>query len=236
MRKQKEARPSRPRLFLPNVQHLVVTIAAAKGAHRSRSDPALVGARKIRANSDQKEWVVAGGRRGIECPRKFRIATRVQRHWKRGENRLILLARIANQRALNLIHASPSAGGIPPLQNEPFDLEGNMVGRKIDASPSAGRAPRSGPGVDSRDRIVIGNGDIADDCLPANDIIVVVLRERSYGKQQNEQHCTYFLHWILILSVVLMFETRPGPDRTNCRYQSMKLQKAGRGSFGGVSV
>jgi hypothetical protein len=55
------------------------------------------------------------------------------------------------------------------------------------------------------------NGDIAGDCLPANDIIVVVLRERSYGKQQNEQHCTYFLHWILILSVVLMFETRPGP-------------------------
>jgi len=39
---------------------------------------------------------------------------------------------------------------------------------------------------------------------------VVVLRERSYGQQQNEQHCTYFLHWILILSVVLMFETRPG--------------------------
>jgi hypothetical protein len=86
-----------------------------------------------------------------------------------------------------------------------------MSGRKTDASPSAGRAPRSGPGVDSRDRIVIGNGDIADDCLPANDIIVVVLRERSYGKQQNEQHCTYFLHWILILSVVLIFETRPGP-------------------------
>ena len=78
-----------------------MTIAAAKGAHGSRSDPALVGARKIRANSDQKEWVVAGGRRSIECPRKFRIATRVQRHWKRGENGLILLARIANQRALN---------------------------------------------------------------------------------------------------------------------------------------
>src|SRR5260370_42400356 len=80
-----------------------------------------------------------------------------------------------------------------------------MSGRKIDASPSAGRAPRSGPGVDSRDRIVIGNGDIADDCLPANDITVVALRERSYGKQQHEQHCTCFLHWILILSVVVMF-------------------------------
>src|SRR5258708_36356624 len=142
---------------------------AAKGAHGSRSDPALVGARKIRTNSDQKEWVVAGGI-DIECPRKFRIATRVQRHWKRGENGLILLARIANQRALNLIHASRSPGGIPTIQYEPFDLEGNLSGRKIDASPSAGRAPRSGPGVDSRDRIVIGNGDIADDCLPANDI------------------------------------------------------------------
>ena len=55
------------------------------------------------------------------------------------------------------------------------------------------------------------NGDIAGDFLRANDIIVLVLRERSYGKQQNEQHCTYFLHWILILSVVLMFETQPGP-------------------------
>jgi hypothetical protein len=75
---------------------------------------------------------------------------------------LILLARIANQRALNLIHACPSAGGIPTIQYEAFDLEGNMSGRKIDASPFAGRAPRSGPGVDSRDRIVIGNGDIAD--------------------------------------------------------------------------
>ena len=40
MRKQKEARPFRPRLLLPNVQHLVVTIAVAKGTHRSRSDPA----------------------------------------------------------------------------------------------------------------------------------------------------------------------------------------------------
>jgi hypothetical protein len=30
MRKQKEARPFRPRLLLPNVQHLVVTIAVAK--------------------------------------------------------------------------------------------------------------------------------------------------------------------------------------------------------------
>jgi hypothetical protein len=61
MRKQKEARPFRPRLLLPNVQHLVVTIAVAKGTHRSRSDPALVGARKIWANSDQKEgkrWAI----------------------------------------------------------------------------------------------------------------------------------------------------------------------------------
>ncbi len=58
MRKQKEARPFRPRLLLPNVQHLVVTIAVAKGTHRSRRDPVLVGARKIWANSDQKEGFV----------------------------------------------------------------------------------------------------------------------------------------------------------------------------------
>src|SRR5271166_5597322 len=157
-------------------------IAAAKGAHGSRSDPALVGARKIRANSDQKEWVVAGGRKGIECPRKFRITTRVQRHWKRGENGLILLARIANQRALDLINPVPSAGGISTIQYEPFDIEGNMSGRKIDASPSAGRAPRSGPRLDSRDRIVIGNGDIADNVLPAYKV-GVALGER-HGSTQ----------------------------------------------------
>jgi hypothetical protein len=76
MRKQKEARPFRPRLLLPNVQHLVVTIAVAKGTHRSRSDPALVGARKIWANSDQKEGVCAGTRSGIECPGEIRIPLR----------------------------------------------------------------------------------------------------------------------------------------------------------------
>jgi len=46
-----------------------------------------------------------------------------------------------------LIHASRSAGGIPTIQYEPFDIEGNLSGRKIDASPSAGRAPRSGRGL-----------------------------------------------------------------------------------------
>ena len=107
----------------------LVTIAAAKGAHGSRSDPALVGARKIRANSDQKEGVCAGARNGSECPGKIRIATRVQRHWKSGENGLILLARIANQRALHLINAIRSAGGIPTIQHEPNDIEGNTSGR-----------------------------------------------------------------------------------------------------------
>src|SRR6267154_5983860 len=129
MRKRKETRPFRPRLLLSNVQHVVVAIAVAKGTHRSRSDPALVGARKIRANSDQKEGVCAGARNGIECPGKIRIATRVQRHWKSGENGLILLARIANQRALYLINGSRSAGGIPTIQHEPIDIEGNMSGR-----------------------------------------------------------------------------------------------------------
>jgi len=71
MRKQKEARPFRPRLLLPNVQHLV-----AKGTHRSRSDPALVGARKIWANSDQKEGVCAGTRSVNECPGEIRIPLR----------------------------------------------------------------------------------------------------------------------------------------------------------------
>src|SRR5260221_12888305 len=73
MRKRKEARPFRPRLLLSNVQHLVVAIAVAKGTHRSRSDPALVGARKIWAKSDQKEGVCAGSRSGIECPGEIRI-------------------------------------------------------------------------------------------------------------------------------------------------------------------
>ena len=77
MRKQKEARPFRPRLLLPNVQHLVVTIAVAKGTHRSSSDPDLVGARKIWANSDQKEGVCAGAGNGIECPGEIRIPLRV---------------------------------------------------------------------------------------------------------------------------------------------------------------
>ena len=77
MRKQNEARPFRPRLLLPNVQHLVVAIAVAKGTHRSRSDPALVGARKIWANSNQKEGVCAGARSGIECPGEIRIPLRV---------------------------------------------------------------------------------------------------------------------------------------------------------------
>src|ERR1700676_4431670 len=128
MRKQKEARPFRPRLLLPNVQHLVVTIAVAKGTHRSRSDPALVGTRKIWANTDQKEGVCAGARNGRECPGKIRIATRVQRHWMSGENGLIPLAPIANQRALHLINPVRSAGGIPTIQHEPIDIEGNTSG------------------------------------------------------------------------------------------------------------
>ena len=74
MRKLKEARPFGPRLLLPNVQHLV---AIAKGTHRSRSDPGLVGARKIWANSNQKEGVCAVARSGIECPREIRIPLRV---------------------------------------------------------------------------------------------------------------------------------------------------------------
>src|SRR5260370_27762912 len=103
--------------------------AAAKGAHGSRSDPALVGARKIRTNSDQKEWVVAGGRRGIECPRKFRIATRVQRHWKRGENGLILLARIANQRALNEVFNARDFFA-PPCSRKP-EFRRNQFGATV---------------------------------------------------------------------------------------------------------
>ena len=48
-----------------------------KGTHRSRSDPALVGARKIWAKSDQKEGVCAGAGNGIECPGEICIALRV---------------------------------------------------------------------------------------------------------------------------------------------------------------
>ena len=78
MRKLKEARPFGPRLLLPNVQHLVAIMAVANGgAHCSRSDPGLVGARKIWANSDQKEGVCAGARNGIECPGEIRIPLRV---------------------------------------------------------------------------------------------------------------------------------------------------------------
>ena len=77
MRKQKEARPFSPRLLLPNVQHLVVTIAVAKGTHCSRSDPALVGTRTIWANTDQKEGVSAGTRNCAECSGKIRIPLRV---------------------------------------------------------------------------------------------------------------------------------------------------------------
>jgi len=45
------------------------------------------------------------------------------------ENGLIFLARIANQRALNLINRSRSAGGIATIQHESIDIEGNMSGR-----------------------------------------------------------------------------------------------------------
>src|SRR3984893_4230872 len=73
----KAARPDWPRLLRLKVQRLVVTIAVAKGTHRSRSDPALVAGRKIWANTDQKERVCAGARGGIECPGEIRIALRV---------------------------------------------------------------------------------------------------------------------------------------------------------------
>jgi hypothetical protein len=144
-------------------------MAVAKGTHCSRSNPALVGTRAIWANTDQKERVCAGTRNGTECSGKICIALRAERHWRRGENGLIGAARVANQRALNLINWSWSAGGIATIQYESVDVEGDMSGRKIDTSPSAERAPRSGPGVDSPYRIVIGYGDITDDCFPSND-------------------------------------------------------------------
>src|SRR5258708_33816747 len=87
--------------------------------------------------------------------------------------RLEALARIANQRALDLINPSRSAGGIPSIQHESIDIEGNMSGRQIDASPSADRAPRRGPGVDSTNGIVIGNGDVDDDGIPTHNRAVL---------------------------------------------------------------
>jgi len=75
----KKARLIRPRLLRSEVQHLVVIMpvimAVAKGTHCSRSDPALVGARKIWANTDQKEGVSAGTR-NVEGSGKVRIALR----------------------------------------------------------------------------------------------------------------------------------------------------------------
>jgi len=124
-------------------------MAVAKGTHCSRSNPALVGTREIWANTDQKERVCAGTRNGTECSGKICIALRAERHWRRGENGLIGAARVANQRALNLINWSWSPGGIATIQYESVDVEEDFSGRKIDTSASAERAPRSGPGVDS---------------------------------------------------------------------------------------
>jgi len=45
------------------------------------------------------------------------------------ENGLIVLARVANQRALDLINPSRSARGIPSIQHESINIEGNMSGR-----------------------------------------------------------------------------------------------------------
>jgi len=166
-------------------------VAIAAGAYGSSRDPALASARKIGSDADEEERICARRRDIPDVSGKLGVATRTERHGGRSEDCLRVSAGIAHQRAFHLINWSRRAGGIPTIQYEPFDIEGNTSGRKIDASPSAGRAPRSGPGVDSRDRIVIGNGDIADDCLPANAIIVVVLRERSYGKQQNCEETYY---------------------------------------------
>src|SRR6202040_1704452 len=139
---------------------------------------------------------------GMECPGEIRIPLRVSLHWCRGENGLILLARIANQRALDLINPARSAGGIATIQHESINIEGNMSGRQIDAGPSAQRAPRSGPGVDSPNRIVIGNGDIADDCFPSNDCVVVIGKcpngTTKYSKQS--QRLLHVLHVNLVLS------------------------------------
>src|SRR5262250_1186633 len=114
-------------------------MAVAKRTHCSRSNPALVGTRAIWANTDQKEGVCATTRNGTECSGKIRIALRAERHRRRGENGLVVRAGIANQRALNLINWSWSAGGIATIQYESFDVEGSMSGRKIDTSPSAQR-------------------------------------------------------------------------------------------------
>jgi len=54
---------------------------------------------------------------------KFRLAKRVQRTGKRGEN-VDLLARIEQINSPQLEHASRSAGGIPPFNTEPFDIAG----------------------------------------------------------------------------------------------------------------
>ena len=129
MHKQKEARLLGLACFFLTFNTLVVTIAVAKGTHRSCSDPALVGARKVWANSDQKEGVCAGARNGIECPGEIRIPLRVKRHWRCGENGLIVLARIAYERALDLINAARSARGIAAIQHQSINIEGNMSGR-----------------------------------------------------------------------------------------------------------
>src|SRR5258708_20545470 len=97
-------------------------MAVAKGTHCSRSNPGLVGTREIWANTDQKERVCAGTRNGTECSGKICIALRAERHWCRGENGLILHARIANQRALNLINWSWSPAGIATIQPQPITV------------------------------------------------------------------------------------------------------------------
>jgi len=128
MRKRKEARPFRPRLLLPNVQHLVVTIAVAKGTHRSRSDPALVGAGRIWANSDQKRGFVQVPGMVLNVPEKSASPARLEA-WRCGENGLIGLARIANQRALDLINPDRVPVAFPPFNTRSIDIEGNMSGR-----------------------------------------------------------------------------------------------------------
>ena len=109
MRKQKEARPVRPRRCKPTLVDLTcwsLPVVVIRKALSSSSDPAANRASCWRRDTEEKDRVTAGSWDPSDIAIKPRVTMYVERHRGGIENGLCPVAGIANQRAGHCINGA----------------------------------------------------------------------------------------------------------------------------------
>src|SRR5215469_1969412 len=168
--------------------------------------------------------------------RELRIALRVESCGSGDERNFSIGAGVAHQSASHRGDRARRSAEHSPVDVKALDLEQSGTGREVHTSEAFPNAPGKGPAMDVLAHGIVNSlsGDHADHGLPAYEV-GIALSERCRNTQHQKQRYKHF-HWILILFVSLIFETRPGPIGPVAAARVWKLQQVRRGSFSGVSV